>query len=68
MSLKLGEDINENYFMANGTAQYLPFTKKTNGGLIVRIVDLNLVATPNIKIEVQKKNGAKWTSVSNRFR
>ena len=64
MSLKLGEDINENYFMANGTAQYLPFTKKTNGGLIVRIVDLNLVATPNIKIEVQKKNGAKWTSVS----
>ena len=64
MSLKLGEDINENYFMANGTAQYLPFTKKTNGGVIVRIVDLNLVATPNIKIEVQKKNGAKWTSVS----
>lgn len=63
-ALKLGEDINENYFMANGTAQYLPFTKKTNGGLIVRIVDLNLVATPNIKIEVQKKNGAKWTSVS----
>ena len=50
--------------MANGTAQYLPFTKKTNGGVIVRIVDLNLVATPNIKIEVQKKNGAKWTSVS----
>ena len=64
MSLKLGEDINKNYFMANGTAQYLPFTKKTNGGLIVRIVDLNLVATPNIKIEVQKKNGFKWTSVS----
>ena len=63
-ALKLGEDINENYFMANGTVQYLPFTKKTNGGVIVRIVDLNLVATPNIKIEVQKKNGAKWTSVS----
>ena len=63
-ALKLGEDINENYFMANGTARYLPFTKKTNGGVIVRIVDLNLVAAPNMKIEVQKKNGAKWTSVS----
>ena len=32
-ALKLGEDINENYFMANGTVQYLPFTKKTNGGV-----------------------------------
>jgi len=63
-ALKLGEDINENYFMANGTIQYLPFTKKTNGGVIVRIVDLNLVTAPNMKIEVQKKNGAKWTSVS----
>ena len=63
-ALKLGEDINENYFMANGTVQYLPFTKKTNGGVIVRIVDLNLVTAPNMKIEVQKKNGSKWTSVS----
>lgn len=62
--VKLGEDINENYFMANGTVQYLPFTKKTNGGVIVRIVDLNLVTAPNMKIEVQKKNGSKWTSVS----
>lgn len=63
-ALKLGEDINENYFMANGTVQYLPFIKKTNGGVIVRIVDLNLVTAPDMKIEVQKKNGFKWTSVS----
>ena len=50
--------------MAKLTLQYLPFTKKTNGGVIVRIVDLNLVTAPNMKIEVQKKNGSKWTSVS----
>lgn len=67
-ALKLGEDINENYFMANGTARYLPFTKKTNGGVIVRIVDLNLVTAPDMKIEVQKKTVRNGLPFPNRFR